>query len=428
MSNKKGIYALERSAILTIVGIIVLFMGAISVTLIAPAYVDPSWTSPSSEYQKQMYEFMDPHVYISSSLSGGDDIQNVYHIKEGYSVLKFSESSSSKIIAPKHLQKYINKENGPHSILTTKLLALRTPVDSEKFKAHSLSGEMQHKLKEKWLRENPNYLEEKKVLPKYEILELYEVKKSELFSTADSTDVLENWIDESFTIQDKSDKNPFHNAEGVIYIKNPREFRVSPFMLGKKKGWKMDENGQSIKDLKELKGEEFGFLSRKELIEMGENIFAEEGCWYCHTDQTRTLVQDTVLNGSDNFPAPPSSANEYIYQKKTFPGTQRNGPDLSRVAIKRPGRDWHKAHFWSPKTESAGSIMPSYRHFFDFDPRGTSKNPYGVPNYKFEAIYQYLMTKGSRITSPNKAWWLGKDPVQTLDIIEGRKSGNTKKR
>ncbi len=66
--------------------------------------------------------------------------------------------------------------------------------------------------------------------------------------------------------------------------------------------------------------------------------------------------------------------------------------------------------------------MPSFRHFFDYDPRGTRKvSEVGIPNYQFEAIYQYLMTKGTRITPPTHAWWIGKDPVQTLEIIEGRK-------
>jgi cytochrome c oxidase cbb3-type subunit 2 len=128
-----------------------------------------------------------------------------------------------------------------------------------------------------------------------------------------------------------------------------------------------------------------------------------------------------VLNGSAEYPAPPSSANEYIYQKITFPGTKRNGPDLSRVGVKRPGRDWHKGHFWSPKTASLGSIMPSFKHFFDNDPRGTSSAQIGIPNYKFESVYQYLMTKGTRITPPTEAWWLGKDPIDTKAIIEGRK-------
>ena len=164
-----------------------------------------------------------------------------------------------------------------------------------------------------------------------------------------------------------------------------------------------------------------GFYSRKELIYLGEHIYAIEGCWYCHTDQTRTLIQDVVLNGSDSYPAPPSSANEYIYQKITFAGTRRIGPDISRVGVKRPSRDWHKSHFWAPKTASVGSIMPAFQHFFDNDPRGTSNTAMGIPNYRFEAIYQYLMTKGTRITPPTEAWWLGKDPIQTKLIIEGQK-------
>ena len=107
-----------------------------------------------------------------------------------------------------------------------------------------------------------------------------------------------------------------------------------------------------------------------------------------------------------------------VYNTITMTGTRRIGPDLSRVGVKRPSRDWHKAHFWSPATKSAGSIMPPFTHFFDDDPRGTPKNPFGVPNWRFEAVFQYLMTKGTRITSPDKGWWKGKDPINTLNILE----------
>jgi len=44
-----------------------------------------------------------------------------------------------------------------------------------------------------------------------------------------------------------------------------------------------------------------------------------------------------------------------------------------------------------------------------------------VPNCTFEALYQYLMTKGTRITPPNEAWWQGKDPIHTLSIINGQR-------
>ena len=77
-------------------------------------------------------------------------------------------------------------------------------------------------------------------------------------------------------------------------------------------------NGDKIESYQEFKDRPIKFRSRAELISLGEHIYAIEGCWYCHTDQTRTLVQDVVLNGSDSYPAPPSSASEYIYQKSTF--------------------------------------------------------------------------------------------------------------
>jgi cytochrome c oxidase cbb3-type subunit 2 len=227
-------------------------------------------------------------------------------------------------------------------------------------------------------------------------------------------------VDDNFKLLDEPTQ-PYHQDSGVIYINNPVEYRISRFVFNDQEGWRYDPNGERIKSLEEFKGNAIGFRSRAELIALGEHIYAIEGCWYCHTDQTRTLVQDVVLNGSDSYPAPPSSASEYIYQKITFPGTRRIGPDMSRVGIKRPSRDWHKGHFWSPTTASKGSIMPAFHHFFDDDPRGTSKNQVGIPNYRFEAIYQYLMTKGTRITPPTQAWWLGKDPIQTKEIIEGQR-------
>jgi cytochrome c oxidase cbb3-type subunit 2 len=221
-------------------------------------------------------------------------------------------------------------------------------------------------------------------------------------------------------VLDESPRQDWHSDAGVLYVNNPVEYRISYFRFGAQEGYKYDPEGDAITSVDKLREPELGFLSRQELISKGEAIYAQEGCWYCHTDQTRTLIQDTVLNGSDSYPAPPSSANEYVYQRVTFPGTRRIGPDISRVGIKRPSRDWHKSHFWSPKTASAGTIMPAFKHFFDDDPRGTAKSAFGVPNWRFEAIFQYLMTKGTRITAPTQAWWQGKDPIQTIELIERR--------
>ena len=253
--------------------------------------------------------------------------------------------------------------------------------------------------------------------PIFQILELYDTHLKEAFSTSATEGALEDFAEGQFVLIDSESEDKKSDIRGHLYIKNPVEYRVREIEVPTGKGYRYSENGRPIGSVEELR--KMGFWSRKDLIHQGERIYAIEGCWYCHTDQTRTLVQDVVLNGSDAYPAPPSTASEYIYQEVTFPGTRRIGPDLSRTGVKRPSRDWHKSHFWAPKTASPGSIMPSFQHFFDDDPRGTPGAKIGVPNLKFEAIYQYMMTKGTRLTPPSKAWWLGKDPVNTKEIIDG---------
>jgi cytochrome c oxidase cbb3-type subunit 2 len=409
------IHKLDLSAVITVIGIFILFSTAIIATLIAPGYVDNSWVSPSSPYQVQMYEVEDPNIYISSASSGGAELQYVHHLKQGSTLLVFQESSNLRIISSPDLEQFITRLDEDKLKLTSRLLLLRSPQGEMLKKAADLQAELQAD----WEKEQANATS-KLGRVYYQILELYDPQKKEAFSYNPSEGILQNWIDENFAILDESPMQPHHRDYGVVYVHNPQEYRISLVRFGSGERWIYDPKGKPIESLEELKQKDLQFHSRQELIAYGEHIYAIEGCWYCHTDQTRTLIQDVVLNGSDSFPAPPSSPNEYIYQKITFPGTRRIGPDISRTGIKRPSRDWHMAHFWDPKTASAGSIMPSFKHFFDFDPRGSGRNKMGLPNYRFEAIYQYLMTKGTRITPPTQAWWIGKDPINTKEIIEGQ--------
>jgi len=419
MSNKNVFYKIEWSALVTVIGILILFSTAIIVTLVIPTYLDPSWVNPSSVYQKQMYEIADPNLYISSNTSkGGSELQFVYHIKNNYTLLSFKESKTVRIVAPDELKKYITPHNEKKLKLTSNLLLLREPKDIDggfnaKFEATNLIKSIQEDYSKNDINNGvgPNIL----------VLELFKPEGNEGFSIGSSEGVLENWVDENYEILDESPQQKYHKDSGVIYVSNPIEYRISRYKFGPEEGWKYDPEGELVSNIEELKNHELGFRSRQELIYEGEHIYAIEGCWYCHSDQTRTLVQDVVLNGNEEYPAPPSSPNEYIYQEITFPSTHRIGPDLSRVGVKRPSRDWHKSHFWAPRTASKGSIMPAFYHFFDDDPRGSNKSTIGIPNYRFEAMYQYLMTKGTRITPPTQAWWLGKDPVQTKKIIEGKK-------
>jgi cytochrome c oxidase cbb3-type subunit 2 len=420
------IHRIDKSAVWTVVGILLLFSTSIVVTLISPRYVDPSWTEPSSIYQVQMYEVADPHFYLNAAAKGTDVLQFVHHLKENYSLVAFVEGPKTHIIAPPDLEQYVTRENSPVLKLTSRLLLLRKPSPKSSqniqgFVGNTVAEHLQQQLQSSWVKENPNWQEKQLAKPYFEILELYSPGEKEAFSLAETDGIFERWVDKDYEILDEKVHQDYHNNAGLIYVKNPVEYRISPYQIGAVKGWRYDPNGQKINSLEELTSPRLGFMSRKELIKLGEHIYAIEGCWYCHTDQSRTLIQDSVLNGSMVYPAPPSSANEYIYNEITFPGTRRIGPDISRVGIKRPSRNWHEAHFWSPKTASAGSIMPSFRHFFDKDPHGASKSSYGVPNDRFEAIYLYLMTKGTRISPPTQAWWRGDDPLHIIRIINGMK-------
>ncbi len=412
MAKHSRIYAMEWSAWLTVVGVILLFASAIIITLLAPRHVDSTWTQPTSPYQVQMYEVSDPNVYLSSSHSGGRTLQYVDHIQQGYTLSAFVESDAFRIIAPPHLEKYVTRSNDATLKLTSRPLLLR-PSDE----AIPIEGYDPHALVQQQQKSTQGAIRVERT-----VYELFDPEKEEAFAIGYHDGIFGNWVDADFALLDEEWKLPYQTSLGVVYVKNPIEFRVLPYKEGEKEGWRYNPRGKPIENLEQLRSSSLGFRSRKELIEHGEHTYAIEGCWYCHTDQTRTLVQDVVLNGGAAYPAPPSSPNEFIYQRITFPGTRRIGPDLSRVAIKRPHRDWHMSHFWAPRVESPGSVMPSFQHFFDNDPRGIARaHGIGIPNYPFEALYQYLMTKGSRITPPNEAWWEGKDPIDTIAIIEGKK-------
>lgn len=411
------IHKLDKSAIWMVCGIILLFSMSIGAVLLAPLYVDQSWTTPSSPYQVQMYEVEDPNIYISSAAVGAGDLQYIHHLKEDYTLLAFKESDNLRLVASPDLEKYITRYQDPQLKLTSRLLLLRQPEAEAVQQAEQLRKGLQGI----WEINHVNWQEHNFTKMNYQILELYDPQLKEAFAYYPSAIVLQNWVDQNFTILDETKKQPYHDDPGVVYVQNPQEYRIATVSFGTHQSWRYDPEGKPIRNLEELLQPSLGFRSRQDLIYLGEHIYAIEGCWYCHTDQTRTIIQDVVLNGSDSFPAPPSSPNEYIYQKITFPGTRRIGPDISRVGVKRPSRDWHKSHFWAPKTASAGSIMPAFQHFFDNDPRGTNKSTIGIPNCQFEAMFQYLMTKGTRITPPTQAWWLGKDPIKTKEIIEGQR-------
>ena len=112
----------------------------------------------------------------------------------------------------------------------------------------------------------------------------------------------------------------------------------------------------------------------------GRAIYVREGCWYCHTQQTRTLVADTKRSGWRGVDSPISTPDEFVYDKPHMFGTKRTGPDLSRVGGKYDTQ-WHRTHFRNPRDLVPGSVMPPF--------------PWIVNNpEEFTALVAYIQTLG----------------------------------
>jgi len=91
----------------------------------------------------------------------------------------------------------------------------------------------------------------------------------------------------------------------------------------------------------------------------GRAIYVREGCWYCHTQQTRTLVADTYRSGWKGVRSPISTPDEFVYDNPHMFGTKRTGPDLSRIGGKYDTQ-WHRTHFRNPRDLVPGSVMPPF--------------------------------------------------------------------
>ncbi len=96
----------------------------------------------------------------------------------------------------------------------------------------------------------------------------------------------------------------------------------------------------------------------------GHAVYVREGCWYCHTQQIRTLVADTKRYGWRGVDAPISTPGEYTRDFPHLLGTRRVGPDLARVGGKY-ATSWHRTHFRNPRDLVKGSVMPPFPWLLD---------------------------------------------------------------
>ena len=89
------------------------------------------------------------------------------------------------------------------------------------------------------------------------------------------------------------------------------------------------------------------------LEQEGRDLYVREGCYLCHSQQIRPLVDEKLRYGE------PSTIEESIYDHPYQWGSKRTGPDLARLGKKYPDM-WHYQHMIDPRQIQPKSIMPSY--------------------------------------------------------------------
>ncbi len=90
----------------------------------------------------------------------------------------------------------------------------------------------------------------------------------------------------------------------------------------------------------------------------GREIYAREGCGYCHTEQVRNTRADIRRFGR------PTSVWETSGEFPQIWGTRRIGPDLAREGLRRRA-DWQFVHLYNPRATVPDSVMPAYPGMFD---------------------------------------------------------------
>ena len=92
------------------------------------------------------------------------------------------------------------------------------------------------------------------------------------------------------------------------------------------------------------------------LEQEGRDLYVREGCYLCHSQQIRPLVDEKLRYGD------PSTIEESIYDRPYQWGSKRTGPDLARQGKKYPDM-WHYRHMLDPREIQPKSIMPAYPWF-----------------------------------------------------------------
>lgn len=109
----------------------------------------------------------------------------------------------------------------------------------------------------------------------------------------------------------------------------------------------------------EVRAEE-GLRTFEEAERRGFDVYRNEGCWYCHTQDVRSTPVDALYGD-------PLPAGAYEGRSPAMLGAERIGPDLAHVGRRYRSADDLIAILRDPRAEGRRSSMPSYAYLSEAD-------------------------------------------------------------
>ena len=105
---------------------------------------------------------------------------------------------------------------------------------------------------------------------------------------------------------------------------------------------------------------------RAGLANEGAQIYRANGCFYCHSQQVgpKGFGADFERGWGERR----TVAADYLFDLPVMAGSQRIGPDLTNIGLRRPDANFHLLHLYNPQAvmaEGEKSNMPSYPYLFE---------------------------------------------------------------
>jgi cytochrome c oxidase cbb3-type subunit II len=100
---------------------------------------------------------------------------------------------------------------------------------------------------------------------------------------------------------------------------------------------------------------------RPELARQGAEVYRSLGCVECHTRQVRGQGSDLARGWGKRI----SVAQDYLWDYPVSLGSQRLGPDLANLGVRRTNALWHLEHLYDPGRVTTNSPMPRFPFLFE---------------------------------------------------------------